>query len=424
MSKETENLKLFKYDSETDDFNTTTFNVQQALNDNWDKIDSQMADITTQQGELKNLKTTNKTNLVNAVNEIFTSASNGKTKVATAITGKGVPASGSDSYDTLSSKITSIKVGDYSVGDYIPDYHINQIYKYGEVWSFTNTCRDIIREMDIDKNNYIYYRTFNSIAKVSPEGNEVWTINISSNDSFNVIHLGNNGYLYVIYQTYRNYYFIQKRRISDGEEISSRSIDYGISAMKVDNNGNIYCITIPDGDNNRYIKKINCEWDEIFSYNVEYYATQFVIDNNGYFYITSTSTGGIKKMSPDGKTVWSIGYSNKPFINQSAVATDTNYVYVSFGNILKQISSNGEERWNFTGHTSNINSIAIDKEGYIYTGSDDKTVKKISPNGREIWTFKEQDREISSVTIDNQNYIYSGSYDNTIKKIKFQYKIV
>ncbi|NEZ72123.1 hypothetical protein EXM36_17245 [Clostridium botulinum] len=39
MSKETENLKLFKYDSETDDFNTTTFNVQQALNDNWDKID-------------------------------------------------------------------------------------------------------------------------------------------------------------------------------------------------------------------------------------------------------------------------------------------------------------------------------------------------------------------------------------------------
>lgn len=51
MSKETEHLKLFKYDKETDDFNTTTFNVQQALNDNWDKIDAGLADITTQQAE-------------------------------------------------------------------------------------------------------------------------------------------------------------------------------------------------------------------------------------------------------------------------------------------------------------------------------------------------------------------------------------
>ncbi|HCL4466784.1 TPA: hypothetical protein N2D60_003571 [Clostridium botulinum] len=53
MSKETENLKLFKYDSETDDFNTTTFNVQQALNDNWDKIDLGYEDTTKEIVELK-----------------------------------------------------------------------------------------------------------------------------------------------------------------------------------------------------------------------------------------------------------------------------------------------------------------------------------------------------------------------------------
>ncbi|KOY67808.1 hypothetical protein [Clostridium sporogenes] len=43
MSKETDYLKLFKYDKETDDFDTTTFNVQQALNNNWDKIDVEVA---------------------------------------------------------------------------------------------------------------------------------------------------------------------------------------------------------------------------------------------------------------------------------------------------------------------------------------------------------------------------------------------
>ncbi|WP_236884028.1 hypothetical protein [Clostridium botulinum] len=72
------------------------------------EINTQLANITTKQGELKNLKTTNKTNLVNAVNELFTSASNGKIKVATAITGKGVLASSSDSFDTLSNKIGQI----------------------------------------------------------------------------------------------------------------------------------------------------------------------------------------------------------------------------------------------------------------------------------------------------------------------------
>ncbi|MCY6957969.1 hypothetical protein [Clostridium brassicae] len=40
MSKETEHLKLFKYDKDTDDFNITTFNINQALNNNWDKVDS------------------------------------------------------------------------------------------------------------------------------------------------------------------------------------------------------------------------------------------------------------------------------------------------------------------------------------------------------------------------------------------------
>src|SRR5699024_7553951 len=42
-------------------------------------------------------------------NEAFQSASDGKTKIATAITGKGVDASSSDTFDTLSTKINQIK---------------------------------------------------------------------------------------------------------------------------------------------------------------------------------------------------------------------------------------------------------------------------------------------------------------------------
>ncbi|MHB9927871.1 hypothetical protein [Clostridium botulinum] len=53
MSQETENIKLFKYDKETDDFNTTTFNITQALNNNWDKIDSKYEDTTKDLTEIK-----------------------------------------------------------------------------------------------------------------------------------------------------------------------------------------------------------------------------------------------------------------------------------------------------------------------------------------------------------------------------------
>ncbi|MDI4647407.1 hypothetical protein [Cohnella hashimotonis] len=59
-------------------------------------------------GTLSSLQTTAKTDLVSAVNELFTSASNGKSAIATAITGKGVAASSSDSFNSLATKIGSI----------------------------------------------------------------------------------------------------------------------------------------------------------------------------------------------------------------------------------------------------------------------------------------------------------------------------
>lgn len=48
------------------------------VQDNIDKLDSQLADITTLTGNKDNLKTTNKTNLVSAINEVFTSGNNVK----------------------------------------------------------------------------------------------------------------------------------------------------------------------------------------------------------------------------------------------------------------------------------------------------------------------------------------------------------
>ncbi|MGG6309778.1 hypothetical protein [Paenibacillus macerans] len=62
-------------------------------------------------GPLPELLTTAKGNMVEAVNELFTNVSNGKTSVAAAITGKGVAASGSDTFAVLAEKIGQISSG-------------------------------------------------------------------------------------------------------------------------------------------------------------------------------------------------------------------------------------------------------------------------------------------------------------------------
>lgn len=62
-------------------------------------------------GDKDELLTDDKSTLVAAVNELFTDVSNGKDLIASAITDKGVPASGSDTFPALAGKIEDIPVG-------------------------------------------------------------------------------------------------------------------------------------------------------------------------------------------------------------------------------------------------------------------------------------------------------------------------
>ncbi|MFD3261848.1 hypothetical protein ACE3MQ_24930 [Paenibacillus lentus] len=62
-------------------------------------------------GNLSTLQTTDKSNVVKAINELFTNVSDGKTRIASAITGKGIAALGSDTFAVLAQKIGQIVTG-------------------------------------------------------------------------------------------------------------------------------------------------------------------------------------------------------------------------------------------------------------------------------------------------------------------------
>ena len=60
-------------------------------------------------GDLTDLETTDKDSVVDAINELFTSVSDGKTAIAAAITDKGVATAASDSFSTMASNIDDIQ---------------------------------------------------------------------------------------------------------------------------------------------------------------------------------------------------------------------------------------------------------------------------------------------------------------------------
>jgi len=80
--------------------------------------------------------------------------------------------------------------------------------------------------------------------------------------------------------------------------------------------------------------------------------------------------------------------------------------------------------WSFTGHTDYVHAVAVDNDGYVYSGSYDYTVRKISPSGSQIWSFTRHTSVVYAVAVDNNGYVYSGSRDKTVRKVFDGLKII
>lgn len=77
------------------------------------------------------LKTSEKKNLVNAINEVFTSASNGKREIADAITGKGVYVDNNMTFNELSNSIDQLSLSSYSSGTTVVKGNDEKVIRLG-----------------------------------------------------------------------------------------------------------------------------------------------------------------------------------------------------------------------------------------------------------------------------------------------------
>nr|DAN81460.1 MAG TPA: hypothetical protein [Caudoviricetes sp.] len=104
-------------------------------------------------------------------------------------------------------------------------------------------------------------------------------------------------------------------------------------------------------------------------------------------------------------------------VNSVAVDGQGNVYSGSSDKKVMKISPSGTKIWELTGHTGSVNSIAVDDKGNVYSGGSDEKVMKISPNGSKVWEFTEDVGTVSSVAVDSQDNVYSGGSDKKVMKI-------
>ncbi len=238
----------------------------------------QLADITKQIDNINlsadkvtlNSSNIKSKNVKGALEELFTSASNGKNKIVTAITGKGIVANNTDSFDTLSNKIKQIPT-------YAPANLLIEVKRSSPI---TIPDYDTIGKIALDVYGKIYCKSTKILSKIDEDGYIYWQY---THDRIITSVTVKNGYVYIAdWEGNR----IIKINSSSGEIIWNNrySSKYGTESIVIDDNNIIYA-----GTDNGKVIKIDSTGEVIWTYDKHKSRVDAIaIDKNGYIY----SSGG------------------------------------------------------------------------------------------------------------------------------------
>ncbi|MCS4446748.1 PQQ-binding-like beta-propeller repeat protein [Clostridium botulinum] len=332
-------------------------------------------------------------NVKGALEELFTSASNGKNKIVTAITGKGIVANNTDSFDTLSNKIKQIPT-------YAPANLLIEVKRSDSITTSSGVYT--IGKIALDNYGKIYCICTKDLIKTDEDGYVYWRY---TDDNIITSVTVKNGYVYI--GTWENNRLI-KIDSSSGNIIwrNYYPSKYGIGSIAIDDNDIIYA-----GTDNGKVIKIDSTGKVIWTYDKHKSDVKAIaIDRNGYIY----SGGGnrLVKLCSNGGEEWIRDFGR----SIASIAIDNNgYIYIGFiyYGITKINPDNGEQIWHVDlGLNISANSIFVDD--YVYVASSDKIIRKISLDGLQIWRYY-CDYNLSSI-VKRYDYIYIG-HDKIVRKL-------
>lgn len=335
-----------------------------------------------------------------------------KNTLATNITNKGVSANGTETLTSLATKVGQIKVGDYSIGGYLPDINIQR--EMSTSWTYAG-FNNYLRGCFVDQNNYVYsWGTDRTIKKLNSNGTLSWSYTHPSEVLDGAV--GSDGYVY----TGGNDSYVRKIS-STGSEVWKFSTNYYPAyAVAVDKIGYVYCGTSDYKVRKLYSNGSSAVWT--FTGHSQS-INDLAVDTNYNVYSTAVD-GYLRKITSEGVQSWQFYPGSAP----QRVAVDTSgnvYIGCSSGQVYK-INSSGTAVWSYiTSKVNTVNDITVDKFGQVYFGQS-TTVNKLTSVGLPAWAYDES-QQAYGVAIGADGYLYIATSDSSTRKVQkklVRYKIL
>ncbi|WP_128893634.1 outer membrane protein assembly factor BamB family protein [Longirhabdus pacifica] len=315
----------------------------------------------------------NADNVEGALSELFQDVSDGKSKIATAITDVdgSKDSKGSDTFDELAQDIKNIKINKSFTGHELPANSYHPTHRYWNIGGHGTSSNCIT----VDNAGNVYTGSSSGeVRKFNSSGNVVWSYQ--------------SGYI-----------------ITDIVELL----------------GNVYCSMYHFFNGYVGIHKLNKNGIKVWDYQGHGAVVYgLAISPTGYLYSGGEENKIHRINTNNGVKLWEYtGHSDD--ISAIAVEGD-NYIYsASWDNTLHKIRVSDRKRmWNFTQHTDDVNTITIDKDGYIYSGGSDNKVYKINPsNGAKLKTYTFAGAGvIYDIAVDQSGYLYTCGEDHILRKTR------
>ena len=147
------------------------------------------------------------------------------------------------------------------------------------------------------------------------------------------------------------------------------------------------------------------------------YETTFTVDEAPAEITIFASTDGYEE------TEQTVGFAEELQVNltldPSGPSGDAMIFTASSDEEVHALTSDGEEVWRFTGHSDPVRGVAVDADGYVYTGAaaSSNQIRKLTSDGDEVWRYPRHNFGVVDVAVDADGHVYSASHDPSVHKI-------
>lgn len=343
------------------------------------------------------------TDVEGALSELFTNVNNGKNAIAAAIVGKGVPASGSDSFTDLSSEIGSIPVGvNTSDATAVATDIMSLKTAYLPSGKVTGTMpnrgtMNIVPSATAQAIVSGYHNGNGSVlAVVVPAANVLagtiiaGTLGTMPNQANGArptspdAGYGSSGGMYA--KVPPNYHYEDNVYIwaADGN-MQAANIRRGYPVYGLAGTAWGVGDTLPKTSMQENAETTNKIWTILSGVNISDITT----DISGNLYVVSSTTG-VYKFNSNGGLVWQI-----PDTNGSCVAVDSSLnVYIGYNlapttsKNVRKMNSSGVEVWSKVdiGYCSSIDVESTGNNVYVaYNNATGTCIRKLNASGTQVW---------------------------------------